>query len=205
MFFRSAEARAARLRARDARRGIWRATAGAIGRFSGTTSSRSTAWSARHAQALRSTKKPAEARPIVRKASSIGHCARRGSSSTWARQEKPTNRTAPSSEVVRVDGVFSCNIFVSYCFAVGAKYVVCAGFKGAGVYPKGCTYVPTTEAWLRATGIWKGATTPLPGTSPSTTGMAAFLTTSGSSRSTSVGGSSMRSRAIRRSERLERR
>jgi hypothetical protein len=31
------------------------------------------------------------------------------------------------------------------------------------VHPKGCAYVPTTEAWLRATGQWKGRTSPLPG------------------------------------------
>jgi hypothetical protein len=31
------------------------------------------------------------------------------------------------------------------------------------VYPRGCTYVPTTEAWLHATGMWKGRTEPLPG------------------------------------------
>jgi hypothetical protein len=62
-----------------------------------------------------------------------------------------------------VDGVPWCNIFVSYCFAVGADYTLCAGFRGAGVYRRGCTYVPTTEAWLRATGMWEGRTTALPG------------------------------------------
>jgi len=41
--------------------------------------------------------------------------------------------------------------------------VIGAGFKGAGIYTNGCTFVPTTEAWLRATGMWKGRTTPLPG------------------------------------------
>jgi len=62
-----------------------------------------------------------------------------------------------------VDGVAWCNIFVSYCFVNGAKYVICSDQKGAGVYPKGCTYVPMTEAWLKATGMWKGRTEPLPG------------------------------------------
>jgi hypothetical protein len=52
---------------------------------------------------------------------------------------------------------------VSYCFHNGAEYTICEGFKGAGVYAKGCTYVPTTEAWLHATGMWKGRTEPLPG------------------------------------------
>jgi CHAP domain len=56
-----------------------------------------------------------------------------------------------------------CDIFLSYCFAVGADYHICSGFKGTGVYAKGCTYVPTTEAWLRATGMWQGRTAPLPG------------------------------------------
>jgi hypothetical protein len=63
-----------------------------------------------------------------------------------------------------VDGVAWCNIFVSYCFSVGAKYTICDGFRGAGVKAgKGCAYVPTTEAWLRATGLWVGRTEPLPG------------------------------------------
>ena len=62
-----------------------------------------------------------------------------------------------------VDGCPWCAIFVSYCFVEGAGYTICQGQKGAGVYGKGCTYVPTTEAWLRATGMWKGRTTPLPG------------------------------------------
>jgi hypothetical protein len=62
-----------------------------------------------------------------------------------------------------VDGVAWCNIFVSYCFAQGAGYTICAGYKGAGVYAKGCTYVPTTEAWLRAAGMWIGRGTPQPG------------------------------------------
>jgi hypothetical protein len=62
-----------------------------------------------------------------------------------------------------VDGVPWCNIFVSYCFKVGADYTLCHGFSGAGVYRNGCTYVPTSEAWLRATGMWVGRTTPVPG------------------------------------------
>jgi Putative peptidoglycan binding domain/CHAP domain len=62
-----------------------------------------------------------------------------------------------------VDGVPWCNIFVSYCFRIGAGYTLCSGFRGAGVYPKGCAYVPTTEAWLRATGMWIGRSTPRPG------------------------------------------
>ena len=52
---------------------------------------------------------------------------------------------------------------MSYCFGVGAGYTICEGMNAAGVYEKGSTYVPTTEAWLRATGMWVGRTTPLPG------------------------------------------
>jgi hypothetical protein len=73
-----------------------------------------------------------------------------------------SNRT-PFGRWFGVDGVQWCNVFVSYAFGVGAKYTICQGFRAAGVYPKGCTYVPTTEAWLRATGMWVGRTTPLPG------------------------------------------
>src|SRR5215208_2649591 len=62
-----------------------------------------------------------------------------------------------------VDGVAWCNIFVSYCFFHGAGKLIAKGYKGAGCYPNGCTYVPTTEAWLRATGQWVGRTEPEPG------------------------------------------
>ena len=78
--------------------------------------------------------------------------------------ERPSNSNCtPFGKWFGVDGVKWCNVFVSYCFGVGADYTICAGFQGAGVYPKGCTYVPTTEAWLRATGMWVGRTSPLPG------------------------------------------
>ena len=73
-----------------------------------------------------------------------------------------SNRT-PFGRWFGVDGVPWCNIFVSYCFKIGAQYTICEGFKGAGVYSKGCTYVPTTEAWLRATGMWRGRAAPQPG------------------------------------------
>ncbi len=62
-----------------------------------------------------------------------------------------------------LNGVPWCNIFVSYCFSAGAGYTLCHGFRGAGVTPKGCAYVPTTEAWLRATGLWLGRVDPEPG------------------------------------------
>jgi len=62
-----------------------------------------------------------------------------------------------------VDAVPWCNIFVSYCFKNAANKVIGRGGNGAGIYANGCTYVPTTEAWLRATGQWVGRTTPQPG------------------------------------------
>jgi len=83
-------------------------------------------------------------------------------------QEAPpnSNRT-PFGVWFGVDGVPWCNIFVSYCFARGANYVLADDFKGgrgAGIYAgKGCSYVPTTEAWLRATGMWLGRVAPAPG------------------------------------------
>ncbi len=52
---------------------------------------------------------------------------------------------------------------MSYCFSAGAGYTLCRGFRGAGVTAKGCAYVPTTEAWLRATGQWLGRVDPEPG------------------------------------------
>jgi hypothetical protein len=62
-----------------------------------------------------------------------------------------------------LDGVPWCNIFVSYCFSVGAGYTLAEGFHGAGCTQRGCAYVPTTEAWLRATGMWVGRVPPLSG------------------------------------------
>ena len=50
------------------------------------------------------------------------------------------------------DGVPWCAIFVSYAFDVGAGTVLCRGWHGAGVGPRGVAYVPTLAAWLRATG-----------------------------------------------------
>jgi hypothetical protein len=79
------------------------------------------------------------------------------------KESPPESNRTPFGEWFGVDGVKWCNVFVSYCFGVGAGYTICAGFTGAGVYAKGCTYVPTTEAWLRTTNMWLGRTTPLPG------------------------------------------
>lgn len=81
-------------------------------------------------------------------------------------QPASSNKT-PFGVWFGVDGVAWCNIFVSYCFAKGANYIIASNFTGghgAGIYAgKGCSYVPTTEAWLRATGMWIGRVAPLPG------------------------------------------
>lgn len=49
-----------------------------------------------------------------------------------------------------VDGVPWCAIFASYCYDVGAGVVLCRGWRGAGVGPRGVAYVPTLAAWLKA-------------------------------------------------------
>ena len=61
------------------------------------------------------------------------------------------------------NGVPWCAIFLSYCFKAGAGYTIAAGFRGAGCGPRGCAYVPTVEAWLRATGSWIGRSVPRAG------------------------------------------
>lgn len=115
-------------------------------------------------KALRKERKPSRKRPLARQASTLGEAALAEALKHVGKKERPygSNKTE-FGRWFGVDGVPWCNTFVSYCFANGAKYVICAGFRGAGVYPNGCTYVPTTEAWLRATGMWKGRTRPMPG------------------------------------------
>jgi hypothetical protein len=107
---------------------------------------------------------PAQPVPIVRKPSSLGQLALAAAIKELGAKESPANSNRTKyGKWFGVDAVPWCNIFVSYCFINGAKYTICSGFKGAGCYAKGCTYVPTTEAWLRATGMWKGRTEPMPG------------------------------------------
>lgn len=81
------------------------------------------------------------------------------------KEQPPKSNRTPFGEWFGVNGVPWCNIFVSYCFSVGAGVTLAEGFagKGAGVYPKGCAYVPTTEAWLRLAGMWLGRVPPKPG------------------------------------------
>lgn len=83
------------------------------------------------------------------------------------KEDPPGSNRTMFGEWFGVNGVAWCNIFVSYCFKVGANYVITDNFpggRGAGVFSgKGCSYVPTTEAWLRATGMWLGQIAPEPG------------------------------------------
>jgi hypothetical protein len=78
-------------------------------------------------------------------------------------ESPPGSNRTPFGVWFGLDGVPWCNIFVSYCFSVGAGTIIAAGFHGAGCTPRGCAYVPTTEAWLRATGMWLGPVPPRPG------------------------------------------
>jgi hypothetical protein len=69
------------------------------------------------------------------------------------RESPPDSNRTPFGAWFGVDGVPWCAIFVSYCFA-HAGFVLCRGWHGAGVYPRGVTYVPTLESWLRASHRW---------------------------------------------------
>lgn len=81
------------------------------------------------------------------------------------KEDPPNSDRTMFGEWFGVNGVAWCNIFVSYCFRTAANYTIAEGFAGKadGVYPKGCAYVPTTEAWLRTTGMWLGRVAPLRG------------------------------------------
>ncbi len=70
-------------------------------------------------------------------------------------ESPPGSNRTPFGRWFGVDGVPWCAIFASYCFERGAGVTLCHGWHGAGVYPRGVTYVPTLEAWLRATGRWR--------------------------------------------------
>ena len=78
-------------------------------------------------------------------------------------ESPPGSNCTPFGAWFGLDGVPWCNIFVSFCFSVGAGTTIAAGFHGAGCTARGCAYVPTTEAWLRATGMWLGRVPPSPG------------------------------------------
>jgi putative peptidoglycan binding protein/CHAP domain-containing protein len=80
------------------------------------------------------------------------------------KEDPPGSNRTQFGQWYGIDGVPWCNIFVSYCFQLGAGYTIADGFKGAGVMlGKGCAYVPTTEHWLNAVNLWVGRTDPQPG------------------------------------------
>jgi hypothetical protein len=116
-----------------------------------------------HTRAALAAAKPGH-KPPATNGSSLGRKALAEAINHLGTKESPagSNRTA-FGRWYGVDGVPWCNIFVSYCFSKGAGYTICKGYAGAGVNAKGCAYVPTTEAWLRAAGYWVGRTTPRAG------------------------------------------
>jgi hypothetical protein len=115
-------------------------------------------------KALGGKRAPKKQQPIRRKPGRYGELALAEALRHIGKKEKPMNSNRTQfGRWFGVDGVPWCAIFVSYCFQHGADYAVAKRFRGAGVYSKGCTYVPTVEAWLRVTGQWRGRTTPRPG------------------------------------------
>ena len=114
-------------------------------------------------KALTAAKPSTVVTPVVT-GSTIGQAALAESLKYLGVTEKPAGSNRNQFGVwFGVNGVPWCNIFVSFCFFEGAGYTIAKGFKGAGCYTNGCTYVPTTEAWLRASGMWIGRVTPQPG------------------------------------------
>lgn len=79
------------------------------------------------------------------------------------KESPPGSNRTPFGAWFGLDGVPWCNIFVSYCFELGAGATIAKGFHGPGVTAKGCAYVPTTETWLKASGLWLGRVTPKTG------------------------------------------
>jgi CHAP domain len=69
-------------------------------------------------------------------------------------ESPPGSNRTPFGRWFGVDGVPWCAIFVSWCFSRGAGVTLCQGWHGAGVNARGVAYVPTLEAWLRATHRW---------------------------------------------------
>ena len=68
--------------------------------------------------------------------------ARRGGAAGSGRGGPAGSNRTPFGAWFGLDGVPWCNIFVSYCFAVGARTTIAAGFHAAGCTPRGCAYVP---------------------------------------------------------------
>ena len=108
--------------------------------------------------------KPQTAKPHAKTGSTLGQKALAEALKLIGTTEKPSGSNRNVFGVwFGINGVPWCNIFVSYCFSVGAGYTIAKGFGGAGCAANGCCYVPTTEAWLKATGMWLGRVDPQPG------------------------------------------
>ena len=79
-------------------------------------------------------------------------------------ESPPGSNRTPFGAWFGLDGVPWCNIFVSYCFAVGAGYTIAAGFHGAGCTLR--TAAPTSRPprpGCARPGMWLGRIEPRPG------------------------------------------
>ncbi len=104
--------------------------------------------------ALAATPEPAPDPDPTDDSSSVGRRALNIAKRELGTHEDPpgTNRT-PYGAWFGANGEPWCAIFVSWCFA-RAGHPIARGAHGPGVSAKGCAYVPTIAAWLKATGQW---------------------------------------------------
>ena len=83
------------------------------------------------------------------------------------KEDPPGSGRTPFGEWFGINGVAWAGIFMSYCFSHGAGYTIVdkvPGGPAVGIHKgKGCMFVPTMGAWLRATGMWIGRVRPMPG------------------------------------------
>ena len=202
----SGEAGRAGLRARPARRRLRRRDRAAAGaRSSATGLAADGIVGPQTREAIERQRTPGRSRPR-RKPGTLGQRA------LGEAAERPGRGGAPASSNrttfgrwFGVDGVKWCNIFVSYCFAVGAGYTICDGFRGAGVVPERLRVRPhhgSMAAGERAVG---GRTTPRAGDIAIFNWDGGVPSTSASSRRASAEAGSPASRATPRRQRLQRR
>jgi hypothetical protein len=87
-----------------------------------------------------------------------------GSTYLGLMESPPNSNKTLFGEWFGENGVAWCNIFLSFCFQMSGGIELCSGFKGSGVKPgKGCAYVPTTLAWLKAQNLLVATQDMLPG------------------------------------------
>ena len=97
-------------------------------------------------------------------------------------EDPPGSNRTPFGVWFGLDGVPWCNIFVSYCFAVGAGYTIAAGFHGAGCTAARLRLRPDHRGLAaRDRHVARPRRAAARATSRSTTGTAARPTTSASS------------------------